>query len=332
MRINEFINQELKNIASQELKNLVRFEEEKELIRVLNSISLEDELGNIEEYILVIKSSSILNHLKNFNFILDILLKVYDFEFCEDSFKEIEQNMKNNPKIRIYPLLWIYYKVNFFRNDEYLDSEFADFLKNIFIEYDYLINLDDFLYETNVLIIKPSWEKWMKEIFANVFELASKKYPNKYAFKSILAKIYFQNEEYLLSLSHLAPIIQFVNSVPENKKDKTIIDFEFPYIEYLDAIQLAGIIHHKLGEQNKAMYYVNYVLNNLPIINFNKGEEEEVSMYIDSFFIRMHSNAQKNKNEKVLQDYEKVKGYLSCGDWENKYTDVINYINNRKVA
>ena len=147
-----------------------------------------------------------------------------------------------------------------------------------------------------------------------------------------LAHIYFQNEDYIKALPILESILSSIKFEIKNKGDKFIGDMEFPYDEYLDTVQLIGIIHHILGNQDKSMHYLNFVLNNLPEIKFEKGIEDEILSFMDAFFIRMRFNIQKNKTKEVLQDYQKVKEYLSWGDWENEYVDVIKYITDRKLT
>ena len=68
MRIHELIDQELKKIAVQEIKNLVRDKEQKELLEILYSLSVGDELENIEVLASTVNSNKKFARLKNFNF------------------------------------------------------------------------------------------------------------------------------------------------------------------------------------------------------------------------------------------------------------------------
>ena len=89
---------------------------------------------------------------------------------------------------------------------------------------------------------------------------------------------------------------------------------------------MLGIIHNILGDKHKALDYVEFALGNLQKIDFDGGETEDVLGYIDCFFIRMQHNIILNKSKAVLNDYMKVKDYLSWGDWETEYPDVIKYV------
>ncbi|NLD49196.1 MAG: hypothetical protein GX660_18705 [Clostridiaceae bacterium] len=332
MKTNEFIIQELKSLSIKEIKNLFSDKEQTDLLETITQVFDINGIADIEILSASITQNEKLSSLKILNFNVEQLLKVNDLDFLQADFQIIEQRMSNDPKNRIYPLLWILHKINTFETDEYLDSEYADFLKTVFEKYDFIVNLDDFLFESRILLIKPSWEVWEKEIFQPVFEIASNKYQKKYAFRKILAYVYFQNEDYKAALKCLEQIMNSIKNELSEREDKSIGDIEFPYFEYLDAVQLSGIIHYTLGDHEKAMQLLNFVINNLPKIEFENGEEDEILSYIDSFILRIHYNIQKNKTDDVIHDYKRIKEYLCWGDWENEYPDVFKYINDKNVA
>ena len=183
MRTYEFIDIELRKQAIEELKNNNKIKEQSKLIDVLETNSIGKELEAIYDYVIAIKQHDEFNNLKNFTFILDLLKKVDELEMEISELKEIERRMKYNPKNKIFPFLWIKYKVSFFEDDEYLDFDYAKFINNIINNYDYLINLEDFFFETQVLFIKPLWETWDKSIFSSVFKMGANKFPHKHIFK-----------------------------------------------------------------------------------------------------------------------------------------------------
>ncbi len=332
MKTNEFIFQELQGLSIKDVKNLLPENEQSEVIEYITQIFNSNGVSDIENLLVLIKEDEKLGRLKNLTFIIEQLMKVNDFDFSIANFQNIEQRVKNDPKNRIYSLLWVMFKINLFETDEYLDIEYSEFLKAVFEKFDYLVNLDDFLNETRVLLIKPFWESWESEIFQPVFETASKKYPQKHALKRILSQIYFKNEDYKPALDCLEEIMGSIKSDLKTRKNKSIGDIEFPYFEYLETVQLYGIINYILGDHEKAIQLLTFVINNLPKVEFENGEEDEVLSYIDSFIFRMKYNIQYNRFEYVLQDYQKIKEYLSWGDWQEEYPEVFKYINDKKVA
>lgn len=326
MRLNEWIEKEFRLTADNEIERLFEKEQSEVLKKKLNDTPLLcEETLDLSEILNLVETDEHFSKLKNLGFLLENLRMISDNEYSSGVLESFEISMRQKPSNRLYPLFWIYQKLYSFEEDEYIDKEYADFIARIIENYDYLIKLEDFLFETYLLLSKPRWEKWSKDIFEPVFHLAAEKYPAKHAFKMALGFIYFQNKDYTTALPIFETIVHTVEK--ENKGTNTIGDPEFPYIDYLDCVQYTGIIHHILGDQDKSMKYINYVLNNLPIVHFDE-DEKEMWGYVDSFFLRMRHNINEKNKEKVLEDYNLVKDFLSFGDWEEEYADVISYVSN----
>ena len=150
MTINEFLSEELKTLAVREMKHVLNVEEKNLLMEVFNSL-----LPEAEEKRLLEELSNNTSSLKLKN--LQILLQ--ELNTNDHDLKKIETKMKEKPLNRIYPLTWVYCMVELFRNDEFLDSEYAGFIRTVIDKYSYLVNLDDFLYNTGFLLIKPQNEQ-----------------------------------------------------------------------------------------------------------------------------------------------------------------------------
>jgi tetratricopeptide (TPR) repeat protein len=221
--------------------------------------------------------------------------------------------------------------VESFRNDEFLDAEYAEFLKIVLHKYDYLINLNDFLFNTGILLLKPQYEQWDPEIFLPPLELANQKYPHKYAFTKLLAEVHFKNEDHERALSLLDALLFSVENESLQKENKLIGDKEFTYSDYIDAVQLTGIIHYKFGNFDASLSRLDKVINNLPIVFFNDHKEEDVISYLDSFLTRMSISLNEGKTTDVLRDFERIKEYMYFYDnSENDYPTVHEFLRNQK--
>ena len=335
MELNEFISKELRNLTIRELKN-VSNDNDKQAEDVLkifdscfeNSVAFEEALDAWSKEL----NESGFDFSKGYKFIIDQLSDLHGLDFDRGVLERIEKGLKYDPKNRIYPILWIFHKKSSFDLDEYLDAEYAQFLDKIIEEYDYIVNLEDFIFETDILLIKPIWEEWEKEIFLPVLEKASIRYPEKYAFERILAFIHFKDKEYVAALMVLNSIIISIEKELKENDDKAIGSSDFPYDEYLDVIQLAGIINYRLGDTKKAMLYINYVLNNLPVVDGEGGGEPEIMSFVDSFMIRILYSIKTENQEQIIKDYKAIKGVLFLYDWENEYPEVFSFLRENKLV
>ena len=334
MELKEFLIKELRNLTTREFsksagESQIHAEEALKLFE--SCISKEGDLeAELESFSAKLgKAGAQLS--AGYKVIIDLLIKDYDRYFDKNDLIRIEQGLKNDPTNRIYPLLWVFCKKSLFDSDEYLDNEYAQFIDRIVEEYDYLVNLDDFFYSTGILLIKHIWERWESDIFLPVFEKASSRYPDKYEFRRILAYIHYRTKDYDEALSVLNSIITSVEEEAKAKKDYSIGSAEFPYFDYLDVVQLTGMIHYALGDPEKAMVNINYVLDNLPVIITKDGEEPEIMSFVDSFMIRMHHSIKTGNQEQFVKDYKTIKGVLFLHDWENEYPEVFNYIREKKL-
>ncbi len=335
MELNDFLKQELKNLTVRELKNAGRVKGElyETALRLFDNFFGEskipdEELGALMNYV----EESGFEFSEGYRFIFDELVKDDNLNFHNADLARIEHGIKYDPKNRIYPLYWVFNQQSLFDSEEYLDSDYAKFLDKIIEDYGYLIELDDFLFSTNILLIKPTYEDWEKEIFLPVFKKAADKYPAKHAFTRILAHIYYKDGDYDSALQVLEAILNSVEKELQEKDDNTIGNSDFPYIDYLEVVQLTGMTHYSLGAHDKAMKFINYVIDNLPVVSYEDGEEPEILSFVDSFFFRMLYNVKKNNHEEVIGDFNRIKGVLFLSEWEKEYPSLFEYLSDKKLV
>ena len=334
MELNEFISKELRNLTIRELKNASSVND-KHAEKILKLFDSYFGNNNVSKEALDAWSNELNNSgfevSEGCKFTIDQLSDFDAIDFDKRDLERIEQGLKYDPKNRIFPLLWILHKKSSFDSDEYLDAEYAQFLDKIIEEYDYIVNLEDFIDETNILLIKSIWEEWEKDIFLPVFEKASVRYPEKYAFKKILAFIHYKSKDYDQALSALNSIINSIEKELKENYDKVIGSSDFPYIDYLEVVQLTGMIHYTLGDPKKAMLYIKYVLNNLPVIEGECGVEPEIMSFVDSFFIRILYSIKTKNHVQIIKDFRVINGVLFLYDWENEYPEVFSFLRKRKL-
>ncbi len=333
MELNDWLTKELRNLTIREFRKTARENQNQveDALKLFDScISkdgyFEEELGSFSGKLV----DAGFQLSEGYRFIIDHLIKHYDSDFDRNDLTVIEQGLINDPTNRMYPLLWVLCKKSLLDSDEYLDIEYAQFLDKIIEKYDYLVNLDDFFHFTDILLIKPMWERWESEIFLPVFEKASVRYPDKYAFRRIQAFIHYKAKDYKAALSVLDSIITAVEKGLKDKTEDPTGSLDFYFIDYLDVVQLTGMIHYTMGDPEKAMPFINYVLDDLPVIITKDGEEPEIMSYVDCFMIRMHHSIKTGNQAQFIKDYKTVKGVLFLYEWENEYPEVFNFIQEGK--
>lgn len=202
-----------------------------------------------------------------------------------------------------------------------MDSEYAAYLETTATSYGYLFELDDFITCTGILLYEQLADTQEYELFQKVFLKASALYPNKHPFKKMLARFYYKNNDYPLAIECLEQLIQ----------DKHTPYCECYLEEHIDAIQLAGVVNYKMGNMEKAMNLINYVIDNIPKWKDNNTIVYETLSYIDAYLYRMRYNISKGNAPQVEKDYKEVKLDLHYSDWEHTHPDVYDYINNKIV-
>lgn len=322
MKTHEFITTEIKTAAISEIRKTYEQNEQPILIDSLNHFFQNNisGLSDLEELKELANSNNKLGSLKSINYIIQLIQQSPINP--EATLQAIEQSMKNAPSNRLYPLFWVSQKVDMFHTDEYLDSEYAAFLETTFTSYGYLFELDDFITSTGILLYQQLANTQEYELFQKVFLTASALYPQKHPLKKMLARFYYEKNDYSLALECLEQLIQ----------DKHTIRSESYLDEHLDTIQLAGVVNYKMGNFQKAMNLINYVIDNIPKWEDNNTMVYETLSYIDAYLYRMRYNISKGNASQVEKDYKDVKLDLPYSDWEHNHPDVYSYVKAMKMA
>lgn len=320
MKTYEFIVNELKAAAISEITKTFDPIEQLMLIDSLNhffqsNITDLSDLGELRE---LANRNNTIGSLKIIKFIVQLIQESPVNPVA--TLQAIEQSIRNITSNRLYPLLWISQKVELFHTSEYLDSEYAAFLETVISSYGYLFELDDFITVTGILLYEQLAYTCEYEMFQKVFLKASTLYPNKHPLKNMLARFYYKNNDYSLALECLEQLVH----------DKHTPGCECYFEEHLDSIQLAGIINYKLGNIERAMIQINYVIDNIPKWEYNNTIVYETLSFIDAYLYRMRYNISKGNASQVEDDYEQIKLDLSYSNWEYSHPDVSDFI--KKIA
>ena len=336
MNVEEFITNELRTIAESEIKGSFNKEQIPIVIEKVNRFLTETEtIVNYEEPLTTLQNDEHLSSLKSFKWHVEQIVKInkcYGNLFDLPSDIIIKSDIKNvNELIQIQPgnkllhYFWVIYNFESLIAEESFIRDMATFYNTIFERYSFLIELDDFFQVTDLLHPIYSIENDEGNVFVPVFEKAVEKYPQKLALKKILALTFFKNQNYKSSVEIYTTICEKYES------NKGIKDDDFWGFDYIEAMQYIALNYEKLGEIDKVPYYVNYVLENLPLFSKSEGEENQKNIFshIDSFFLRMRINLRKGEYQKVKEDYQAVEAFLDIDPqhWYDEYGDVLNQIN-----
>jgi len=311
MKTLEFIVNELKAAAIGEVKNTYPPNEQPMLIDEIIQ-AFDSDFPDVKT---LANHNKIIGSLKIIRYILNLM------DQDDGTIQDLEQKLINEPRNKLYQLLWIEQKVEAFQYDEYLDSEYATFLETITASYGCFFELDDFITSTEIILYEQLANTQEYEMFQKVFLKASAMYPNKHPFKKMLARLYFKNNDYFPALECIEQLIH----------DKHTPGCECDFEEQLDAIQLAGIINYKLGNIERAMIQINYVIDNIPKWEDNNKKVSNKLSFIDAYLYRMRYNIGKGNASQVMDDFNQVEMELFYSDWEHTHPDVFDFIN-KKIA
>lgn len=321
MKIQEFINQEFKEIVVNELNQTIDLQQRESLITKSDTFDLGEDFDNLDDIIELFEKEEVLSKLKFSGFILEQIFKIDDLEYSLNDLDSINKQILNRPTNKLLPLLWVYQQINVFKEEEFFEKEVAEFLELLFEKYNYLVEFEDFFKETGIRY-EILWQERLRnsnEILFPIFQKAVQRYPGNIYLKKILGFIRYFNGAY----SESVDILNFVlKTIKEN-------DLSIDELVYLEILEYQAMNYDKLGDEDKVSEYVEYILSNLPKASFDDGDIEIVDWTIDTFFLRMRLNMKKEDKQKVLEDYERVKeGVIEkvLEEYGNKYPDVIEYV------
>ena len=338
MKLQEYIEKKLMEIAVSDITRPNSIDPSKILIENIQHLLKGHHVLDYDELLIFIKNDEQLSSLKTFKWHVEQLVKINKSygnlidipsdDFIETDIKNVNELIQSQTKNRLLPFFWIIYNIEAFRAKESFISEKASFYELIFSKYGYLIELDDFFKETDLLNPNYFIENSIMDYFIPVFQKAVEKFPEKLSLKKILSLLFYRNQNYKGTVEILKSIfdqIQNTNKFPVfNSQDN------FYSYDYIDSMQLIALSYEKLGEIDKVPYYVNYVLENVSQVSTSNGEEnqEDIYSYIDSFFLRMRINLRKGVHQKVKEDYQTILPFLDIDPehWHEEYGDVLNQL------
>jgi hypothetical protein len=322
MTIKELINRELFATAQKALKGQ-NTNAKDDFLSFLKSADLSDanQLQQILEKDYVKE-----NRFLNLVFVKQVELLILD---SKGDYNEVLKKIKDKElNFGIDKLLWIKNKLLYFKNEEYLDFKYSEFLKKVFSDEFSEFVKDNELFNELGIIIKPRSYNWNKDIFLNVFESASKQFSSNTKIRWIAGRINFMDENYDAALEYVTSIYNDYKNKQWKYRFYDTDSIEFTYYDFIDIVQTLAIISSLKGDCEKACEYAEKVLNNLPLFRFPAIMQRlyEKIHFMDSYFVRMRCNMLRNNHKRVLEDYEKVKDVFEISDWKEWYADVLEYI------
>jgi len=322
MRLNEFINIELKDLASAELKKNYSGDALSELLEQAEKVKLNDDYELDEQSVEILKNPDLYN-IEAYNLCLKIIM---DDGEVQDSYAIIEEKLQYNPKNRLYGLIKIVLKMELIERQECFDKDIALFFDDLFKNYSYLVELDDFFKTSSILNIYDYNISSNKDLFIPVLNNAIKIYPKKLKIHQLLALLYYMNEDYDNSLSLYLRIVDYVEK--EFKTSGRVESDSFYWTDYLDVLTQLAMIYDIIGKYDQALKCVDFVIENIPVVYVgdSNDEIEDIQGYIDCFLIRMRVNVINNNIDAIVNDYNRIKEHLFGDWWKQGYNDVFEFI------
>ena len=318
MKTNEFIYRELVNTIISEISKTYSEKKSKQLAEQLAAFDIGDELENLDELPGIVSEVVDLSNLNNSKFFIQQVINVDDLEFAKADLGLIEKRLSGGDNHKLLQLLWVYQKLDMFKEDEFFETEVTDFVKILLGEYDHLLALEDFFGETGIANELLHYER-VKDSCGSLLPLfkdASEKHPEIAYLKKTLGFLYYHNGNYESALGQLGSYNDELAS-----KDQSVDE-----VDYLEVVEYMALCHDKLGNDEKVSECVEFVLSNLPVLHYEGQEEVMVSQNLNSFFLRMRQNIRKGNRQEVLDDYRRIKNELQWWDWANEFADVLQFV------
>ena len=323
MSIYDFIQNEFKSVALNEAKQILDTDLINSLIPKIEKINFGDELVFLEEKLFELEKIEGFTKLKLSNTISYFLLNLYNLDFEIYDIIRIQNLIDKYPDNKLLPLIWVFYQLDAFEEDELLEKDVADFFQVLFDRFGYLIELDNFFEDTDIAnnTLNQNRQKQSSELLYPVFKVALKQFPKNIAIKRILGEISYYHKRYQESIDLLLDVLK---EIPNNDA--------LDELNRIEIFEFLALNYDKLGNDAKTSEYVDIIMDNIPVFtDANGNKSETIDFSIDAFFLRMRFNAKKGDKEKVREDYNKLKNAVFAAqleEYEKEYFDVMNFIAN----
>lgn len=333
MKTYQFINQEIQQIVQQEAAKMYNEKTASEILKRVKEHELKDDMDEIDDIDIILdymESDHELQSLSVMALITKLFRQYNEDEFNAESSHLVTEALEEDPSNRMLWLFWVLVQISLFEEEEFFDTDLAKFLSEIFQRCPYLVDLEEFFDATFSYALFMTHERLTSqtEIYLPVFESAMKKYPAKAIIRQYVGLMYYHLERYEESL---VIFDQLKVSLAKKFELRERIYIDDGHFDYLFIIEMLARNYDILGKQDHVEELVELVINNLPVVYYLGGkEEEDAGSYADSFFLRMRLNVKKNKIQKVFEDWDRIKEQVFyVEDYEAAYPDVFKILNDK---
>ncbi len=327
MTTHQFVIEEIKNLVRTEAGSNSDQAKIDELETKIGEIGARmEDFDDLEELVDFMEKDQLISSMKKLNPIITLFRQVDNLDITTESHQLVMEELAKDPSNKLLALIRLITQAEYFEEEEMLDTDFAEFLDDIFENYSFLVELDNVFDDTIYLhgYLYNERLEHQQQIFFPVFERAVKKYPEKYILKFYLAIMLYHREIFLEALSHLYDIKNHMEStaIPEIG-----IKPQDGSLDFYDVLLHMAKCYDQLGKDEQGEILVTHMIENLPIVYWSDGrEEEDVQDHTESFMLRMRFNLKKNNMKQVKEDYERIKDFYSFFEFDDEYPDVLKAI------
>lgn len=258
-------------------------------------------------------------------------------KLVENHLEFLDSRINKGTKDKLIIALWVLAKIEYFSNDEYLDIEVAEFYNKVFTEYEFLLDIDNFFNETDILRLVSPQANALKTHYIPVFENAVSNNSNSLEIKKILANSYYNTGQFDKSEKIISEIIDKLDSENLDFNDYESLMNSSKQELYLEMLQVKALINYDLKNYKNTLEFTDFIINNLPNYpKFDDSEQHNIK-YIDdvipALILNISSNLKlktENNNTNTIELLTNGWAVYNSSDWSSIYPETVEYISDLK--
>ena len=258
-------------------------------------------------------------------------------ELVENHLEFLDSKINKGTKDKLIIALWVLAKIEYFSSDEYLDIEVANFYNKVFTEYSFLLDIDNFFNDTDILRLVSPQKDALKTHYIPVFENAVSNNSSSLELKKVLANSYYNAGQLDQAEKIASEIISELDSKNLDFNDYESLMHSSEQELYLEMQQLMALISYDLKKYKKTLEFTDFIISNLPNYPKFDDSEQQNTKYTDDLIPALILNISSNLKLKTGKPLNNTIELLTNGwtiynpkDWSSIYPETVEYISNNK--
>jgi len=253
-----------------------------------------------------------LKEKENLTAFLTLVERSYETTYQEDDSieKEFREFVACNPGIKAFQYFLITYLPDYYTDIEMFDYEWVNFYKTVFEEHPEIVNLDDFVHRSSLLVPIYILET-RPDLYIETFRKAVINYPQKPILKSALSLLYQKNSDYVNAIKSYH---EFLSQIEKIGKGNTQISTDFIAVDdHLMTYRSLAELYFKINDFANSLRYISKLLDHYA----NNKEDDFVldDCFVAPMFIKIQIHMAQKDIDSFREDFSLFQSTVDTRDY-----------------